>query len=272
MESKYLKTQLDDIIFESRNKAYGAYALRQSYGKRMKRGIFGGLSVFALMVSSPLIADRISVRKTVLEGQVIEMPPPPLEEPKKPIVPPPPPPPQPPVRQIAMKRFTPPVVTEEVETEPPLPKMEEITLNVGAKTQDGDNTTAFVNVVEAPAPPPIEEVKKPVEAPEKEWVFVEQMPEFKDGMKAMFRFLNDNIKYPAVARENGIEGTVYVGFVIGKNGVIRDVIVKRGISGGCNEEAVRVVSMMPNWRPGRQNGKEVNVAFTLPIKFTLTGQ
>jgi periplasmic protein TonB len=270
MESKFLKTQLDDVIFESRNKAYGAYALRQSYGKQMKRGIIGGLSLFALLVTVPLIANRMAAKGEGLNNKIIEM----VDIPKdieKPIPPPPavpPPPPPPPVKHATIG-FTPPVVTEEVETEPPMPRIEDITVNVAAQTQKGENVEAFVNVVEAPATPPIDVPTKPVDKPETTFVIVEQMPEYKDGMKAMFQFLADNIKYPAIARENGIDGTVYVGFVVWNDGSIRNVEVKRGRSGGLNEEAARVIAMMPNWKPGRQNGKAVNVAFTVPIKFTL---
>ncbi len=269
MESKFLKVQLDDVIFESRNKSYGAYALRQSYGKQMKRGIIGGLSLFALLVSSPLIADRMAVKKVPLDTVVTifdaELP----DDVKKPVVPPPPPPPAAP-KQIATQRFSPPIVTEEAEIEPPMPRIDDITLNVATQTQKGDNVETFVNTVEVPQiAPPIDVPTKAVEKPETIFIYVEQMPEYMDGMKAMFRFLSDNIKYPALARENGIEGTVYVGFTVGKDGKIRDVMVKRGIGGGCNDEAVRVVTMMPNWKEGRQNGKSVNVAFTLPIKFAL---
>jgi periplasmic protein TonB len=269
MNSNSLNPQLDDIIFESRNKAYGAYALRQAYGKQMKRGIIGGLSLFALLVSSPLIADRMAVQKNSLDTQVIEMSPDLPKDIEKPILPPPPPPPPPPAKQIATVRFLPPVVSNDVETEPPMPKMDDITVNVAAQTQKGENVEAFVNTIEAPAAPPIDVPAKAVDKPETVFVFVEQMPEYKDGMKAMFKYLSDNIKYPAIARENGIEGTVYVGFTVGRDGSIRDVVVKRGIGGGCNDEAVRVVSSMPNWKEGRQNGKPVNVAFTLPIKFAL---
>ncbi len=269
MESKFLKTQLDDVIFESRNKAYGAYALRQSYGKQMKRGIIGGLSLFALLVTVPLIANRMAAKGAGLDTKIIEM----VDIPKdieKPIPPPPtvPPPPPPPVKHATIG-FTPPVVTEEVETEPPMPRIEDITVNVAAQTQKGENVEAFVNTVDAPAAPPIDVPTKPVDKPETTFIIVEQMPEYKDGMKAMFQFLADNIKYPAIARENGIDGTVYVGFVVLNDGSIRNVEVKRGRSGGLNEEAARVIAMMPNWKPGRQNGKPVNVAFTVPIKFTL---
>jgi periplasmic protein TonB len=134
----------------------------------------------------------------------------------------------------------------------------------------GDTAAKYVAKVEAPPPPP-PPVEKEVEKPVVEQIFtiVEQNPEFPDGQKAMFSWLSSNIKYPPIARENGIEGTVYVGFVVNTDGSIVDVNVKRGIGGGCNEEAVRVVQQMPNWKPGRQQGRPVRVAFTLPIKFKL---
>jgi periplasmic protein TonB len=272
MTNKYLNAQLDDVIFESRNKAYGAYALRQAYGKQMKRATIVGVTFFALLVSSPLIADRMATKKVALIDTIVEMTPIDPATTKPPVVPPPPPPPPPPpARQVATVRFVPPVVSEEAETEPPMPKMEDITVNVAAETKKGENVEAFVNIVQAPtAPPPPDEPKEAVKKEEETtFLIVEQMPEFKDGEKAMFRYLAENFKIPALARENGIEGTVYVSFVINKDGDVRDVTIKRGISGGCNEEAVRVVSSMPKWKPGRQNGKAVNVAFTLPIKIHL---
>ena len=270
MESKYWKMAFDDIIFESRNKAYGAYALRQSYGKRMKRGVIGGLAIFGMLISSPLIATRLTPTKVHLDVTPIEMTPVPPEKPKDDIVPPPPPPPPPPPKQIATIRFVPPIVTNEVETEPPMPNPVDITVNVANQTQEGENREAFVPAVVVPVAPPIDVpiVARPVEDNTIK-IFVEQVPEFPDGATAMFKWLSDNVKYPPIARENGIEGTVYVGFVVWKDGTIQNVQVKRGIGGGCNEESLRVVNAMPTWKPGRQNGKAVNVAFTLPIKFKL---
>jgi periplasmic protein TonB len=105
---------------------------------------------------------------------------------------------------------------------------------------------------------------------ERPFTVVEQMPEFPGGEEKMLRFLMENIKYPETARENGISGSVYVTFVVGKNGVISDVKLLRGIGGGCDEEAIRVIKMMPHWVPGRQNGKSVAVLFNLPVNFKLT--
>jgi periplasmic protein TonB len=115
------------------------------------------------------------------------------------------------------------------------------------------------------------EVKKEVveEVYEKPFTVVEQMPEFPGGDQNMYKFLHDNIRYPQMAKESGIAGTVYLTFVVNKNGQISDVKVLRGIGGGCDEEAMRVIRSMPAWIAGRQNGKSVPVQFNLPVKFTL---
>ncbi|MDP4207174.1 MAG: TonB family protein [Bacteroidota bacterium] len=107
---------------------------------------------------------------------------------------------------------------------------------------------------------------------EKEEIFqqVEQMPDYPGGTDALSKFLSENIKYPKTAAEMGISGRVYVKFVVNKQGEISNVSVLRGIGGGCDEEAVRVVKMMPNWKPGKQNGMPVNTYFTLPIVFRLS--
>ena len=101
------------------------------------------------------------------------------------------------------------------------------------------------------------------------FIMVEQMPEFPGGETAMYKYLAENIKYPASAKEDGIEGTVYVKFLVNSKGKISNVEVVRGIGGGCDEEAVRVVKKMPVWNPGMQQGKPVDVNYTLPVKFQL---
>ena len=100
---------------------------------------------------------------------------------------------------------------------------------------------------------------------------VEESPSFPGGDEARIRFLTENIKYPQIARESSIQGTVYVTFVVERNGNVTDVRVLRGIGGGCDEEAVRVIKAMPKWNPGKQRGKPVRVQFNMPIKFTLAG-
>ncbi len=98
---------------------------------------------------------------------------------------------------------------------------------------------------------------------------VESMPEFPGGIKNLYEFLGENMEYPTIAMESGIQGRVFVTFVVEKDGSITNVEVLRGIGGGCDEEAIRVVKLMPKWKPGTQRGKPVRVQYNLPLKFTL---
>ena len=98
---------------------------------------------------------------------------------------------------------------------------------------------------------------------------VEENPEFIGGMEKMYEYLNKNIIYPEMAKENGIQGKVFVQFVVWKDGTIRDINVVKGVHPTLDKEAVRVVKSMPNWKPGKQRGKDVNSRFTLPVKFRI---
>ena len=100
---------------------------------------------------------------------------------------------------------------------------------------------------------------------------VEQMPRFPGGEEARIRYLNGNLNYPLTARENGIQGKVYVTFVIEADGSVSNVNVLRGIGGGCDEEAAQLISNMPTWEPGKQRGKPVRVQFNMPILFRIGG-
>jgi len=105
--------------------------------------------------------------------------------------------------------------------------------------------------------------------PNEPLIRVEEMPEFPGGQEAMMKYLSAQLKYPEEAVENGIQGTVYVTYIVERDGRISDVKVLRGIGGGCDEEAMRVVKGMPNWSPGKQNGKLVRVRYNLPIRYAL---
>ncbi|HKJ43808.1 MAG TPA: energy transducer TonB [Sunxiuqinia sp.] len=104
---------------------------------------------------------------------------------------------------------------------------------------------------------------------EKVYLSVPEMPEFPGGKKALLHFIATSIDYPVVAVENGIHGTVYVSFVVNNDGMVSNVAVVRGVDPALNHEALRVVNSLPRWKPGRQSGKAVRVAFTVPIKFVL---
>jgi protein TonB len=252
----------DEIVFENRNQAYGAYELRKRYNKHMNIAFFIAISVFLLGVSIPAIMDYLEELAPVETATNVELTlvePPPLDD-NEPPPPPPPPDPPPPVQETI--KFTPPVVTEEpIKEEDIPPPQEEITAQVSTKTQEGTDIIDLPDEGDGNAI--IEEPASQI------FTIVEQMPEFQGGEEKLFEYLSKNIKYPSMARENGITGTVYVTFVVEGDGKITDVKKLRGIGGGCDEEAIRVVKSMPSWKPGKQNGKSVRVQFNLPIKFTL---
>ncbi len=98
---------------------------------------------------------------------------------------------------------------------------------------------------------------------------VEEMPEYPGGEKKLLEYVGKSVKYPQIARESGIQGRVFVNFVIEPDGSVSNVKVLRGIGGGCDEEAMRVIKSMAKWKPGKQRGKPVRVSYTLPVNFKL---
>lgn len=165
---------------------------------------------------------------------------------RDPAPPPPPPPPAPETPEIIQ------VVEEKVET------------RIEINTEDDASKRQMETFV--PPPPPKPKVE---EETEEIFVVVEEQPEFPGGNAAMMKFLSDNIKYPVIAQENGIQGRVITNFVVEKDGSITDVQVVRGVDPSLDKEAVRVIQSMPKWKPGKQRGSAVRVRFTLPVVFRL---
>src|SRR6187399_1177868 len=272
MESTdWQRKSIDDIVFEGRNKSYGAFLLRRIYDKHMSRAMISGVLFFLLVISSPQIIAMIKgflpEKKEVLTMKEVTLAEPPPIDPKKP---PPPPPPEvkpPPIKEQIS--FVPPVVMkdEDVKDEedpPPIDSLKD--KEIAVITMKGDSSGRDVSLDE-----PVEISAPVLEEPKEEepFKFVEQMPTFPNGETAMMKYLRDNIKYPNIARENNIEGRVIVQFVVSKDGDIKNAKVVRGIGGGCDQEALRVVNAMPRWVPGKHNGRSVPVTFTLPILFEL---
>lgn len=158
----------------------------------------------------------------------------------------PPPPPAPPPQTTQFK-----IVEDDVQIEDDFI----IDVDVDQKTE-----------IQAYIPPVFEE-----EAVHEQEIFivVEDPPSFPGGDEARIRFLSENIRYPQMARESGIQGTVFVTFVVERDGSVTDVRILRGIGGGCDEEAIRVIKAMPKWNAGKQRGRPVRVQFNMPIRFTL---
>jgi protein TonB len=171
-------------------------------------------------------------------------------------------------------KFTPPVIkkAEEVrEEEKPPPKKELEKATASTITVAGDENAKLDAPVVPDKGPAIVEAP-PAPAKVEIFEFVEQMPEFPGGEDAMMAYIQKNLKYPKQAVENNIDGKVVVNFVVNESGDISDVKVMRGIKYGCDEEAMRVVRGMPNWKAGKQNGKAVKVSYSLPITFQLDNE
>lgn len=158
----------------------------------------------------------------------------------------------------------PPPETPEVTTEFEVVEDDaELTNELGPVNAEVDESTQNIEIT----PVVVEEEEEEEEAVI--FTVVEKDPEFPGGMDALYKYLAQNIKYPTIARENGITGRVYVTFVVERDGSIANPRVLRDIGGGCGAEAIRVVKSMPKWNPGKQSGKAVRVQFNLPVNFNL---
>ncbi len=258
------KLEWIDLVFAGRNKAYGAYELRKENPKTTSRALLMGSLLFIAVVTLPLIIRFIAGiipdnSDQFKQTEVVLAAPPPIDKDT------PPPPPEPPKPKVDQVRFPPPVVVpaEKVRDEEP-PTVEELKkADPGQKTIEGDPNAEIK----------IEEPAGNAEVTEdngiRDFASVEVMPEYPGGQAGWGKYLQKNMKYPPIAREDNITGRVIVSFVVEKNGDLTDIKVLRGIGGGCDEEAVRVLKAAPSWKPGIQNGRPVRVAYTMPIFFQL---
>lgn len=278
--AKLLNSEFLDILFDDRNKDYGAYDLRRKYDKRVRNAVMGMSAIVVIIIGGYAISTRL-IASDKNHEVFIPYTPPEMEnaviEKEKPIVTPPParqepPPAAKPTIDAAIFKIAP---DKEVKPDDEVPKNADLTDKViGVANIAGD-----VDGVDFEVPDGMKGGKGAiVEGPkaiekEKVFIFVEIMPEFPGGDKALMKFLNNNTRYPTLASETGIQGTVFVKFVVNKDGEIGSVVVegaKKG--GGLEEEAIRVVKKMPKWKPGKQNGEAVAVYFNLPVSFKLADQ
>jgi periplasmic protein TonB len=253
-ENKHVES-LEEIVFKLRNKDYGAYVLRRKYQKYTLISLIIGIFAIGAGVAYPVISAYINKNKIIKEVKTVsaEM----MNAPKQELPPPPPPPPPPP-DVVKQQRFVAPkVTTDSVETT--------MVTQEDLSTKPMEAPSAEENIK-------VEEQKEQViqqEAPKEIFTVVEEQPQYPGGDEARIKYLQNNIKYPDEAKELGVQGKVFVTFVVEVDGSITDVKVLRGIGAGCDEEAIRVVRGMPKWIPGKQRGVPVRVQFNLPIKFTL---
>ena len=269
-----ISNEWTDLVFEGRNQSYGAYQLRKGTGKRNLWSILFVLSAAFLLWLGLTLQHMAEANKKVENTQAIELAK--LQEAKK-------------EAKVEKKeivkvepekvveavkssvKFTAPVIKkdEEVKEEDEI-KLEEVEKSnkaVGAFTVEGNDEVGgevlkAKEEIAAPEPPKVVEETKI-------FTVVEQMPMFPGGDAALMQYLKQNIHYPAVAAENGVQGRVVVGFVVERDGSITDVNVLRSVDPSLDKEAVRVVKSMPKWNPGKQNGSAVRVKYQVPVSFRL---
>ena len=263
----------NDIIFEGKNKDYGAYEMRQSSSKRHIIA-FSLIIVLVIFVSFlPSLIQTVSssrkVTENISESTVLVDLQKELEEQvqEKDIIREETAPPPPPLKSTI--QFTAPEIVDasEITEDDAMKTQDELAeskVQISVATVEGTDDEHGIDIAD------LEQHKVIAEDVEnKVFDVVEQQPQFPGGMSELMKFLSDNIVYPQIALESGLQGRVIVQFVVNKNGEIVNIQVVKGVDPFLDKEAVRVINTMPKWIPGKQNGQAVNVKFTLPVNFKL---
>ncbi len=271
------KTEWLDLVFSDRNKNYGAYMLRAESGRTLIKALLIGSSLFILLFVSPFLYARLFPKPVEDTAKVIELSDPTIYQVKKPEVPEKVAAPKTaaePVKAKTVNMVSKIVVTNEPVLQDPPTVNELKDAVVSNKTQDGEANPNLV-VAETSAKggngSGLEE-KAGTGTTDNEIIMAaeaDEYPEFAGGMKAWSKYIQRNLNYPSKAQEEGIQGKVFISFVVERDGSITDVKVLRGIGAGCDEEAARVIQKSPKWKPGKNRGTPVRVRYNLPIDFTI---
>lgn len=263
------------LVFSNRNKNYGAYELRAQSSTILMRSFFIAAAAFVSLFVGPMIYAHFKPEPAVLYQTTVEIADPSTihemkkkEEPKK----------EEPVKAEPIKAKVKTVqmsshievVQDNLVNTPPPTTVEAQEAVIASTTQDG--VAGQGNAL------PSTDTKgggggtatEGVEDNSIHIAGIDVFPEFPGGMEAWSKFIQKNLRYPYTAQDANIQGKVYLSFVVEKDGSITDVSVTRGIGGGCDEEAMRVIKKSPKWRPGMQNSRAVRVRYSMPINYTLT--
>lgn len=260
-----------DLIFKGKNKQYGAYIIRQDSDKRHVRALFVVFAFVCIVITLPFLIDHIkpepvevnygyggieivdvpTVKKPDDQIKQIEMP-------------------KPPVRELIKSSiaWVPPKIVDKgsLTDDTNIPIMDDLTQsNAVIHTLDVKGNSSAGKIIEQPVVIPVVTPKETDEIVK----VAEQQPEYPGGVGELMKFLSGNLRYPVPALEQGVEGKVTVQFVVGKTGEITNIKVLQSLNPHCDKEAVRLISSMPKWIPGRQNGRPVSVYYTIPIRFRI---
>jgi protein TonB len=262
------KTEWLDLVFDNRNKEYGAYDLRRHYASNMIRAM--GITFFgiALLIGADMIFrtnQPISVIQPSPKDPTILVN---LTQLKPPIAPP-----KKAIEQLKQQEpvktqpFTPPVVTPDPQVTTPAPVIAQLTSAIGPAAtngKEGGNAIPDDNAGNGAGTQPAADVSVHT------LIGLDVMPEPVGGEKAWTKFLNKNLRFPPAAQEDGVGGRVYLSFIIEIDGSLSNITVDRAAGHGFDEEALRVLKLAKAWKPGMQNGQPVRVKYEIPINFTIS--
>lgn len=269
----FLSDSLDEVVFEGRNRAYGAYQLRHDYQQNLASAggltlLFGALLFLGAAGWNQLHPKEVAplAHPTILEPMDIKPPKQTIVEHAKVA------PASPPARARAATHAAPTMSTQVAKDNTPQPKLDrpmpselvEEPTGLVATTNTGTNAPSQPGTVLGPS-----DGTGPATVSSEPFVAVEKMPEFTGGQAALLRYLQKNLRYPGSALAAGVGGRVFMSFVVGADGSISEVTILKGLGYGLDEEAQRVVRQMPAWVPGYQSKHAVPVRFTLPITFAI---
>lgn len=247
----------DDIVFEDRNKEYGAYTLRKKYNRTVILALLIGILILATAVITPYLNAKAAEGRGKRAERQVEIKLENLDQPNDVVAPPPPPPP-PPADVVQQQRYVPPVVVDSIKPE------DNVQLMTADEAQTEVKNTDVVEVAQE-----VKEEVQEAEAEEVPFVVVEEMPVYPGGPNALLTYIAEHTNYPEVAKENNIQGKVIVRFCVTAKGGVSQVSILKGVDPELDKEAIRVVSALPPFKPGKQGGKPVPVWYMVPIAFTL---
>ncbi|MDO9579198.1 MAG: energy transducer TonB [Bacteroidales bacterium] len=247
---------LVDIVFEERNKEYGAYSIRKKYHRTVIIAMLIGILIFSTAVITPYLNAKALENREKRKERQVEIRMENLDQPTETVAPPPPPPP-PPAGVAHQQKYIPPEVVDSIKPE------EMVQLMTADEVVEIQNEEV-VEIIEV-----IKEEVQEVEAEPEPFVVVEEMPMFPGGDSELLKFIMEHTNYPEVAKENNIQGRVIIRFCVTSKGGVNQVSVLKGVDPELDAEAVRVVNTLPAFKPGKQGGKPVPVWYMVPITFTL---
>jgi periplasmic protein TonB len=246
----------DNIVFETRNKEYGAYVLRISYNRNVIISVMAGISFMAAAILIPYLKFRVMEDRQKHAERQVEIKMENLDQPAEQLAPPPTPPPEQELMQQV--KYVPPVVVDSVRPEETLQLMTADQAQI--EVQDEGVVEEVTQLTE--------EVRQEDEENEPFYV-VEEMPMFPGGDAEIQKYIGENVVYPEIAKENNIQGRVIVKFCVTPKGGVDQVSVLKGVDPELDAEVVRVVKTLPKFTPGKQGGKPVPVWYTIPINFKI---